>query len=159
MEKEKIERDHGGIMKAEGVDILLVEDNPNDVRLTLKALSRNNLNVNLQRVADGEEAIDFIFCRNDYAERNRNEMPRLILLDLKLPRLNGLEVLKILKEDERTKAIPVVILTSSNQESDIAESYELGVNSYIVKPVDFDQFNKCIAELGLYWLLLNQYPN
>ncbi|HPR18643.1 MAG TPA: response regulator, partial [Candidatus Cloacimonadota bacterium] len=130
------------------VEILLVEDNPNDVRLTIRALGKHNLANKIHHVADGEEALDFIFGRNKYIDRNTNNIPRLILLDLKLPKVDGLEVLKILKGDERTRAIPIVVLTSSNQEMDIVKSYNLGANSYIVKPVDFDQFLKSVSDLG-----------
>jgi len=133
------------------VEILLVEDNPDDVDLALHALRKNNLTNRIQVVRDGEEALDFIFGKG--ADSNR---PKVILLDLKLPKVDGLEVLKRLKSDPQTRPIPVVMLTSSREESDIVKSYELGVNSYIVKPVDFEQFTEAVRQLGLYWLLMNQ---
>jgi len=142
----------------EDVEILLVEDNPNDVELTLHALKKNNLCNAIHIVRDGEEALDFIFCRNQYADRSQGKPPKVILLDLKLPKVDGLEVLKEIKSNEKTKEIPVVILTSSREEQDIIESYALGVNSYIVKPVDFQQFTEAVQKLGCYWILLNQKP-
>ena len=140
------------------VEILLVEDNPNDAEMAIRALKKNNLSNNVVHVTDGEEALDFIFARGAYSGRNIESGPKIILLDLKLPKVDGLEVLKIVKSDERTKMIPVIALTSSSEEKDIIESYRLGVNSYIVKPVDFDKFVEAIKDLGLYWLLLNQSP-
>jgi two-component system response regulator len=140
------------------VEILLVEDNPNDVELTLHALKKNNLCNAIQVVRDGEEALDFIFCRNQYAGRSLQSPPKVILLDLKLPKVDGLEVLKEIKSNEQTKEIPVVVLTSSREERDIVKSYALGVNSYIVKPVDFQQFTDAVQKLGCYWVLLNQKP-
>ena len=139
-------------------DILLVEDNPSDVKLTLKALQKYNLANKVAVVQDGEEALDYIFSKGKYSMRDINEKLKVIFLDLKLPKVNGLEVLKIIKADEKTKLIPVVVLTSSKEERDIVESYKLGVNSYIVKPVDFDQFLKSVADIGLYWLLINEPP-
>jgi two-component system, response regulator len=141
------------------VEILLVEDNPSDAELALRALKKNNLANNVIRVCDGEEALDFIFARGQFKTRERLNIPRLILLDLKLPKIDGLEVLKIIKADPVTKLIPVVVLTSSIEESDMIESYRLGVNSYIVKPVDFDKFIDSVRDIGLYWLLLNQQPD
>jgi CheY-like chemotaxis protein len=141
------------------VEILLVEDNPNDAELAIRALKKNKLANNVIRVADGEEALDYIFARKSFKFRNRFNIPKLILLDLKLPKVDGLEVLKILKSDVVTKLIPVVVLTSSREEKDIVESYRLGVNSYIVKPVDFDKFIESVKDIGLYWLLLNQQPD
>jgi two-component system, response regulator len=141
------------------VEILLVEDNPNDAELAMRALKKNNLANNVIRVCDGEEALDYIFARKAFQSRNRLNIPKLILLDLKLPKVDGLEVLKIIKADEVTKLIPVVVLTSSHEENDIIESYRLGVNSYIVKPVDFDKFIDSVRDIGLYWLLLNQQPD
>jgi CheY-like chemotaxis protein len=135
------------------VEILLVEDNPNDVELALHALRKNNLTNRIEVVRDGEEALDFVFGKG--VDSNR---PKVILLDLKLPKVDGLEVLKRLKSDPRTRSIPVVMLTSSREECDIVKSYELGVNSYIVKPVDFEQFTEAVRQLGLYWLLMNQPP-
>ena len=145
-------------METKIIEILLVEDNPNDVELTLRALSKNNLANRVHVVTDGVEALDFIFAKNNYSERDINDTPKVILLDLKLPKVSGLEVLKQIKSDKKTKTIPVVVLSSSKEESDIIESYQLGVNSYIVKPVNFDQFVKSVSELGLYWILLNERP-
>ncbi len=145
-------------MAENSVEILLVEDNPNDVELTLHALKENKLTNHIEVVRDGAEALDFIFGAGAYAHRSLEKSPKVILLDLKLPKVDGLEVLKRLKSDPRTRAIPVVVLTSSREERDIVESYQLGVNSYIVKPVDFEQFSEAVRNLGLYWLLLNQPP-
>jgi len=140
------------------VEILLVEDNPQDAEMALRALRKNNLANNVALVTDGEEALDFIFTRRAYSGRKIENGPKVILLDLKLPKVDGLEVLKAVKSDPRTKIIPVIALTSSSEEKDIVESYRLGVNSYIVKPVDFDKFVEAIKGLGFYWLLLNQSP-
>jgi two-component system response regulator len=140
------------------VEILLVEDNPSDVELALHALAKHHLANRIQVVRDGAEALEFVFCTGAYAQRANENSPRVILLDLKLPKVDGLEVLRQIKADERTRAIPVVVLTSSREEPDIAESYRLGVNSYIVKPVDFEQFTEAVRQLGLYWLLLNEPP-
>ncbi|MFH1907270.1 MAG: response regulator [Chloroflexota bacterium] len=140
------------------VEILLVEDNPHDVELTLHALKKNNIANRIEVVRDGAEALEFIFATGAYADRQNVEKPRVILLDLKLPKVDGLEVLRQIKADPRTRTIPVVALTSSREERDIVESYKLGVNSYIVKPVDFEQFTEAVRQLGLYWLLLNQPP-
>jgi two-component system response regulator len=140
------------------VEILLVEDNPNDVELTLRALKKNNLTNKVHVVKDGAEALEYIFATGAYASRDSNHSPRVILLDLKLPKVDGLEVLRQIKSNERTKMIPVVVLTSSKEERDLVESYKLGANSYITKPVDFESFVKAVKELGLYWLLLNQSP-
>ena len=140
------------------IEILLVEDNPNDVELTLHALKKNNLTNHIHVVRDGAEALEYLFGGGVYAGRDVNHTPKVILLDLKLPKVDGLEVLKRIKSDERTRSIPVVVLTSSREERDIVESYRLGVNSYITKPVDFDQFTEAVRQLGLYWLLLNQPP-
>jgi len=145
-------------MTANTVEILLVEDNPNDVELTLFALGEHNIANHIEVVRDGAEALDFIFATGAYAGRSVDNTPKVILLDLKLPKVDGLEVLRKVKSDARTRTIPVVVLTSSREERDIVESYRLGVNSYIVKPVDFDQFSKSVRELGMYWLLLNQAP-
>lgn len=140
------------------VEILMAEDNPNDTELALRALKKQNLTNKIHVVKDGEEALDFIFAKGAYAERNKVDIPKLILLDLKLPKVDGLEVLRQIKADEFTKRIPVVVLTSSREESDLIESYKLGANSYIVKPIDFDKFIDCVGKLGLYWLLLNELP-
>jgi CheY-like chemotaxis protein len=144
--------------KMHNVEILLVEDNPDDAGLAIRALKKHNLANNLVHLSDGAEALDFIFCRGEYINRKITDKPKLILLDLKMPKVDGLQVLKAIKEDEMTRHIPVVIMTSSNEEKDIVESYKLGTNSYIVKPVDFDNFSKAVTELGFYWLLLNQVP-
>lgn len=140
------------------IEILLAEDNPSDERLTLHALNRYNLTNKIHVVRDGAEALDFIFCTGAYAQRDITQPPRVILLDLKLPLVNGLEVLQRMKADPRTRLIPVVILTSSREERDIVDSYQLGVNSYITKPVDFEQFTEAVRTLGMYWVLLNQAP-
>ena len=141
------------------IEILLVEDNPHDVEMTLRALKRNNITNEVQVVKDGAEALDYLFADEIYANRDINQSPKLVLLDLKLPKVDGLEVLRHIKSDERTKTIPVVVLTSSREEQDMIESYKLGVNSYIVKPVDFDKFLDAVGKLGLYWLLLNEQPS
>ncbi len=138
------------------VEILLVEDNPNDAELTLRALRKNNLANSVLHAKDGAEALDFIFGEASYAGRNIENTPKVILLDLKLPKVNGIEVLERLKGDRRTKAIPVVVLTSSREDTDLNRCYELGVNSYIVKPVEFEAFVKAVTDLGFYWLLLNE---
>jgi len=138
------------------VEILLVEDNPNDAEMTLRALKKNNLSNEVLVVKDGEEALDYLYTRGEYAQRGLDNHPKIILLDLKLPKVNGKEVLRTIKNDPEKKVIPVIVLTSSKEERDIVESYQLGVNSYIVKPVDFDKFFKAIEEVGLYWLLVNQ---
>jgi two-component system response regulator len=139
-------------------EILLAEDNPSDERLTLHALHRYNLTNKIHVVRDGAEALDFIFCTGAYAQRNITQPPKVVLLDLKLPLVNGLEVLQRMKADSRTRLIPVVVLTSSREERDIVDSYRLGVNSYITKPVDFEQFTEAVRTLGMYWVLLNQAP-
>jgi two-component system, response regulator len=141
------------------VEILLVEDNPYDAELTIRALKKRGLANKLLIFSDGVEALDFLFGTGEYAGRNLTVRPKVILLDLKLPRINGLEVLERIRGNEQTKTIPVVILTSSQEESDIVRGYNLGVNSYMVKPVDFDKFFLAVEELGLYWLLLNKVPN
>ncbi len=140
------------------VEILLVEDNPNDVELTLRALKKHNLANRVHVVKDGAEALEYIFANGAYVHRKVEHRPKVILLDLKLPKVDGLEVLRQIKSDERTRIIPVVVLTSSREEKDVVESYKLGVNSFITKPVDFDKFVHSVSELGLYWLLLNQPP-
>jgi two-component system response regulator len=137
------------------VEVLLVEDNPNDVELTLRALKKHNLANKVQVVMDGEEALEFIFATGRFAGKAADNL-KVILLDLKLPKVSGLEVLQQLKADDRTKGIPVVVLTSSHEDRDIQECYKLGVNSYVVKPVEFDAFAKTVADLGFYWLLVNK---
>lgn len=138
------------------VEVLLVEDNPADEKLTLKALEKNRIVNNVFVVRDGAEALDFIFHKGKYENiEKKNNTLKLILLDLKLPKVDGIEVLKQIKSDEKTKMIPVVVLTSSHEESDIVKSYKYGVNSYIVKPIDFQQFIEAVSNLGLYWLILN----
>jgi len=140
------------------VEILLVEDNPRDVELTLRTLTKRHLANHVHVAKDGEEALEFVFATGAHAHRDINNQPKVVLLDLKLPKVDGLEVLRRIKADERTKCIPVVVLTSSAEERDKMESYQLGVNSYIVKPVDFDNFVVAVSEVGLYWLLLNKPP-
>ena len=140
------------------VEILLVEDNQTDAELTIRTLRKRNMANRLEWVKDGAEALDFIFATGKYFGRNMINTPKVILLDLRLPKIDGLEVLQKIKSDERTKTIPVVILTSSNEDRDIAESYKLGVNSYITKPVDFDNFSETVSKLGFYWLLMNKPP-
>jgi CheY-like chemotaxis protein len=146
------------MVEQNAVEILLVEDNPHDIELTLRALTRRNLANKVHIVRDGAEALEYVFADGAYEQRDTAQVPRVILLDLKLPKVSGFEVLRKIKSDERTKIIPVVVLTSSREERDLVESYRLGVNSYIVKPVDFDKFLDSVGELGLYWLLLNQPP-
>ncbi len=146
------------MVNVDAVEILMVEDNPNDVELTLRALQKHNLANKVLVVKDGAEALEFIFSSGAYAHRSIKNGPKLILLDLKLPKVDGLEVLREVKSDERTKTIPVVVLTSSREEQDVVESYRLGVNSYIFKPVEFDKFTEAVSQLGLYWLLLNNPP-
>jgi CheY-like chemotaxis protein len=145
-------------VKPAGIEILLVEDNPKDIELTLYALRKENLNNCTEVLRDGAEALDFLFCRGTYDYRSFDSPPKLIILDLKLPKINGLEVLSALKNDARTRAIPVAILTSSTEERDLVDGYKLGVNSYMRKPVDFDQFREIVKQLGLYWLVANQSP-
>lgn len=137
------------------IEILLVEDNSDDIELTLHALRKENLANHIHVARDGEEALDFLFCNGPHADRSFERPPRLILLDLKLPKVDGMEVLRQLKADSRTQCIPVVILTSSKEERDLVKGYGLGANSYIQKPVDFDQFREIVKNVGLYWLLIN----
>lgn len=140
------------------VEILYVEDNPEDAELTLRALRKHNLANRLVHLTDGAQALEFLFSNGEPQTRARGKPPRVVLLDLKLPKVDGLEVLRRMRSDERTRLVPVVVLTSSNQERDVVESYRLGVNSYIVKPVEFERFIKAVSEVGLYWLLLNRPP-
>ena len=139
-------------------DILLVDDNQDDIDLTLHTLRQEKLANSIFVVHDGEEALDFLFCREAYSQRQFDQPPKLVLLDVKMPKIDGLQVLKQLKSDPRTKLIPVVIMTSSNEERDLIESYNSGVNSFIQKPVDFDQFRATVKALGMYWLVVNQAP-
>lgn len=146
------------MVDSDPVEILLVEDNPQDAEMTIRALRKHNLANRIHHVIDGAEALAFLFATGTYGDRKMEDRPKVILLDLKLPKVDGLEVLKKVKADERTKTIPVVVLTSSKEERDMVESYRLGTNSYIAKPVDFDQFVEAIRQMGLYWLILNRYP-
>jgi two-component system response regulator len=145
-------------MNAGKLDILLVEDNQDDMDLALHALKREKLANNIFVVRDGEEALDFLFCRGAFTHRSFDHPPKLMLLDLKLPKVDGMEVLRQIKSDPRTKTIPVVIMTSSKEERDLVAGYNLGANSYIQKPVDFDQFRETVKSVGLYWLVINQPP-
>jgi CheY-like chemotaxis protein len=140
------------------VEILLVEDNHNDAELTMRALRKNNFLNKLFWVKDGVEALDFVRCEGEYEGRNPQELPKLVLLDLKMPRLDGLDVLRELKGDPRTRGIPVVAMTSSNEERDLTESYRLGVNGYVTKPVQFGSFVEAVAQIGMFWLCVNQVP-
>ncbi len=142
----------------ETIDILLVEDNPNDAELTIRALKKNHLANRIYVAEDGAQALDILFARGQYSRRENAAPPKIVLLDLKLPKVSGLEVLKEVKSDERTKNIPVVVVTSSREDPDIKKAYSLGANSYVVKPVDFEQFFEAMGNLGLYWLLVNQSP-
>lgn len=144
--------------KLNEVEILLVEDNMSDAELIIRALRKVNLANHLVHVKDGEEALEFIFATGKFAEREMKNIPRVILLDIKMPKVDGIEVLRRIKSHEGTKSIPVVIMTSSKEEQDIINSYRLGVNSFVVKPVNFDSFSKAVSELGLYWVLINQPP-
>ena len=146
------------MVNADAVEILLVEDNPQHVELTLRALRKHNLANHVLVAKDGAEALEFIFATGAYAHRQIENGPKVILLDLKLPKVDGLEVLRRIKSDERMKAIPVIVVTTSEQEQDVVESYELGANSYIVKPVSFDKFIEAVSKLGFYWMLLNKPP-
>jgi CheY-like chemotaxis protein len=145
-------------MTRDEIEILLVEDSPEDVELTLHALRREKLANRIEVARDGEEALNFLFCRGPYAGRRFEDAPRLVLLDLKLPKVDGMEVLRAVKGDLRTKAIPVVILTASREERDLVNGYHLGANGYIQKPVDFDNFRNVVKQLGLYWLVVNEPP-
>ena len=140
------------------VEILLVDDSPEDVELTIRALRRAKIVNDIQVAEDGEEALDFLFCRGSFEARDLSHPPKLILLDLKLPKVDGLEVLRAIRANERTKAIPVVILTSSKQQKDVIQGYNLGVNAFVQKPVDFEQFGEAIRQIGMFWMLINQAP-
>jgi len=142
-------------MKNDEIEIVLVEDNPDDAELTIRALKKGNISNNLIHLKDGAEALEFIFCTGQYSDRSESINPKIILLDLNMPKISGIEVLRKIKSDERTKTIPVVVLTSSQEDPDVQTCYKLGVNSYIVKPVGFANFTKAISELGLYWVLQN----
>lgn len=138
------------------IEILLVEDSTSDAKLTIRALQKSNISNSITHLSDGAEALEFIFARGKYTERDILNQPKVILLDLKMPKVSGLEVLKEIKSDERTQKIPVIIMTSSKEDSDISACYKLGVNSYVVKPVGFDNFSKAVVDIGMYWLLVNQ---
>ncbi len=146
-------------MSLDEIEILLVEDNPTDAELTMRALKRKNLINKLVWVKDGAEALDFLFAKGEYSDRNVDDLPKLILLDLRMPKVDGLEVLHEIKADTRTKRIPVVVLTSSQEDRDIVESYKLGVNSYVSKPVEFDEFIDAVSTMGFYWILINKPPS
>ena len=145
-------------MISQDVEILLVEDNPDDLELTLHALRQERLANHIEVARDGEEALDFLFCRGPWVQRSFEQAPRIVLLDLKLPKVDGMEVLREIKKDPRTRAIPVVILTASREESDMVNGYHLGANGYVQKTVDFDSFRNMVKQLGLYWLVVNQPP-
>lgn len=142
----------------ESVEVLLAEDNPSDAEMALRAFRKNNFANKVHWVKDGEEALEYVMCTGRYAGRNTSHSPKLLLLDLKMPKVDGIDVLRQLKSEERFKTIPVVIMTSSNEERDVVETYRLGVNSYIVKPVDFSKFVATVAEVGMYWMLTNRVP-
>lgn len=145
-------------MAREEIEILLVEDNPQDVELALYALRKHNVANKIHLARDGEEALDFLFCRGQYSHRSFDDPPKVVFLDIKLPKLDGLEVLAEIKKDSRTKSIPVVAMTSSKEQRDMIMGYRLGVNSYVQKPLDFDQFQEVIRQLGFYWLVINESP-
>ena len=145
-------------MDLESKMILLVEDNADDEELTIRALRKNNIGNKIHVTRDGAEALDFLFCEGNYADRDPNEMPQVTLMDLKLPKVDGLEVLRRLRADERTRMLPIVILTTSMEEQDVIDGYQLGANSYVRKPVDFNEFLEAARHLGLYWLVLNKVP-
>ena len=145
-------------MSVQEVDVLIVEDNPSDQELTLRALKKKNLSNKIHIVGDGAEALDFLFARGAYADRTPADVPKVVLLDIKLPKISGIEVLQKIKADPNLRKIPVVMLTSSREGPDVQECYRLGANSYIVKPVDFDKFTEAVVQLGFYWLMTNQPP-
>jgi two-component system, response regulator len=149
----------GKFMSLDEIEILLVEDNPTDAELTMRALKKKNLMNKLVWVKDGAEALDFLFAKGEYSDRNVDDLPKLILLDLRMPKVDGLEVLHEIKANDKTKRIPVVILTSSKEDRDIVESYKLGVNSYVSKPVEFDEFIDAVSTMGFYWILINKPPS
>ena len=140
------------------IEVLLVEDNSSDAEMTIRALKKSNLANRLLHLKDGAEALDFLFAEGEYSGRQMQNTPKVILLDLKMPKVNGIEVLQKIKFDERTRKIPVVVLTSSREDPDIQECYKLGANGYVVKPVEFDEFHKAISDLGFYWMIINQSP-
>lgn len=145
--------------EAEQMAILLAEDNPRDAEMTLRSLKKHNIANSVHWVKDGAEALEFMFCEGAYAQRDPSSVPKLVLLDIKMPKVDGIEVLRRLKADARTRTTPVVIMTSSNEERDVVESYKLGANSYIVKPVQFEAFLDTVSKIGLYWLLTNRVPS
>ena len=146
------------LQQLDEVEVLLVEDSPSDAELTLRALKKRNLANKLFHAKDGAVALDFIFAQNTFSNRKVENSPKVVLLDLKLPKIDGLEVLRRIKQDERTRKIPVVVMTSSREDRDLAECYDLGVNGYVVKPVEFEDFSRAVSELGFYWLFLNETP-
>jgi len=141
------------------VEVLLIEDNPSDAEMTIRALKKSNLANRLLHLKDGSEALDFLFAEGKFSQRFSEHVPKVILLDLKMPKINGIEVLAKIKSDARTRKIPVVVLTSSREDPDIQQCYSLGVNGYVVKPVEFDEFHKAISDLGLYWMIVNESPH
>lgn len=145
-------------MTEAAVEVLIVEDNPQDLELTLRALRRSHLANNIVTVGDGQEALDFLFARGAYSGRNEKDVPRVVFLDLKLPKVDGFEVLREMRNDPRTKTVPVVVITSSAEERDRMATYGIGANSYVVKPIDFDSFTKTMSEVGFYWLAINRGP-
>jgi len=146
------------MQNAERIEIMLAEDNERDAEMTLRGLRKHNLGNRVHRVKDGAEALEFLYRTGEYADRGPDPLPKLILLDLKMPKVDGIEVLRRIKSDERTRIIPVVMMTSSNEERDVVESYRLGVNSYIVKPIEFAEFAEVVAKIGFYWVLSNRVP-
>lgn len=144
--------------QTDGVEILLVEDSRRDAEVTIRALRKHNLSNHLVHVTDGQEALDWLFGTGKYERRDTNHRPKVVLLDLKLPKVDGIEVLRAIRADPRTRRLPVVIMTSSREQQDVIRSYDLGVNSYVVKPVDFESFSQAVADLGHYWVLVNQEP-